>query len=71
LGCEIAYLENRGMEGKVTKFQHVCVCVWTIKRCLKSKTRKNTLLKVYKPMAVPVLPYGAETWSLTKVLKEN
>jgi hypothetical protein len=27
LGCEIAYLENRGMEGKVTKFQHVCVCV--------------------------------------------
>jgi hypothetical protein len=25
LGCEIAYLENRDMEGKVTKFQHVCV----------------------------------------------
>ena len=36
-----------------------------IKRTLKN-TRKETLLKFYKVMAVPLILYGSEFWTLTK-----
>jgi hypothetical protein len=38
----------------------------TIKRTLTNKTRKDTQLKFYKVMAVPVL-YGCENWALNRV----
>lgn len=38
----------------------------TIIRTLKEKSRKDTLLKFYKVMAVCTLLYGCETWTLTK-----
>jgi hypothetical protein len=37
-----------------------------IARTLKKKTSKETNLKSYKIMAVPVLFYGSETWTPRK-----
>jgi hypothetical protein len=37
----------------------------TIRRNLKKK-RKDTQLKFYKMMAVPVLMYGSEAWTIKK-----
>jgi hypothetical protein len=48
---------------KLSKFQNIC---GVIARTLKNKTRKETNLKFYKIMAVPVLLYGSETWTLRK-----
>jgi hypothetical protein len=39
----------------------------TIKRTLTNKTRKDTQLKFYKVMAVPVLLYGCKNWALNRV----
>jgi hypothetical protein len=40
--------------------------MWSNSRTLKKKTRKETNLKLYKTMAVPVLLYGSEMWILRK-----
>jgi hypothetical protein len=39
----------------------------TIKRILINKIRKDTQMKFYKVMAVPVLLYGCENWALNRV----
>ena len=38
----------------------------TTSRTLKGKTQLSTQIKFYKVMAVPVLMYGSENWSLTR-----
>ena len=38
----------------------------TISRTLKGKTQLSTQIKFYKVMAVPVLVYGSENWSLNR-----
>ena len=38
----------------------------TISRTLKGKTQLSTQIKCYKVMAVPVLMYGSENWSLNR-----
>ena len=38
----------------------------TISRTLKGKTQLSTQIKFYKVMAVPVLMYGNENWSLNR-----
>ena len=38
----------------------------TISRTLKGKTQLSTQIKFYKVMAVPVLMYGSENWSLNR-----
>ena len=38
----------------------------TISRTLKGKTQLSTQIKFYKVMAVPVLIYGSEKWSLNR-----
>lgn len=63
LGCDISFDEERDLKQKVHKFQSIC---GTIKRTLKNKTRRDTVLKFYKTMAVPVLAYGAETWAMNR-----
>jgi hypothetical protein len=35
-------------------------------RTLNIRTGKETEIKFYKPMAVPVLRYGSEIWTITK-----
>ncbi|PSN48599.1 hypothetical protein C0J52_22220 [Blattella germanica] len=48
---------------KVHKFQNMC---GTIKRTLKNKTQKETMLKFYKTMAVPIFTYGSENWPMNR-----
>lgn len=62
LGCNVSYIKNEDMRNKINKFNQMC---GTIKRNLKN-TRKETKLKFYKVMAVPVLLYGSECWTMTK-----
>ena len=38
----------------------------TINRTLKGKAQLSTQIKFYKVMAVPVLMYGSEKWSLRR-----
>jgi hypothetical protein len=40
--------------------------MWSNCKNTKEKTRKETNLKFYKIMAVPVLLYGSETWTQRK-----
>ena len=53
---------------KVNKFQIMCD---TISRTLKGKTQLSTQIKFYKVMAVPVLMYGSENWSLNRSDKKK
>jgi hypothetical protein len=39
--------------------------IGTIKRTLLKRVRKETVLKFYKTLAVPVLLHGAVNWTLT------
>ena len=63
LGCDTSYNYDNDMENKINKFQAIC---GTINRTLNNKTRKDTRIKFYKTMAVPVLMYGSESWINTK-----
>jgi hypothetical protein len=63
LGCNVTYKYVEDLNDKLNKFQNVC---GVIARTVKKKTRKETDLKLYKIMAVPVLLYGSETWTLRK-----
>jgi hypothetical protein len=38
----------------------------TVRRTLNPKTKKDTQIKFYKAMGVPVLTYGSEIWVVTK-----
>ena len=38
----------------------------TVSRTLKGKTQLSTQIKFYKVMAVPVLMYGSENWTLNR-----
>jgi hypothetical protein len=51
------------LNDKLSKFENIC---GVIARILKMKTRKETNLKFYKIMAVPVLLYDSETRTLRK-----
>jgi hypothetical protein len=59
LGCETSFIQERYVNNKIQKIQMVCV---TISRTLTNETQKDTLMKFYKTMAVPVLSYGSESW---------
>lgn len=62
LGCSVSYVKNDDVIKKINKFNYIC---GTIKRNLK-QTRKETKLKFYKVMAVPMFLYGSECWTLRK-----
>jgi hypothetical protein len=59
LGNEITYMQEKDIHNKLNKFSSVC---GTLRRALKTKTRKTTQMKFYKVMALPVQLYGSETW---------
>ena len=63
LGCNISYRERKEVNNKVNKFQRMC---GTISRTLQEKIQLSTQNKFYKVMAVPVLMYGNENWSLNQ-----
>jgi hypothetical protein len=58
LGCNVTHKYDEDFNDKLSKFQNIC---GVIARTLKMKTRKETNLKFYKIVAVPVLLYGNET----------
>jgi hypothetical protein len=60
LECNVIYKYDEDLNDKLCKFQNI---YGLISRTLKKKTRKETNLKFYKIMAVPVLLYGSETWT--------
>ena len=68
LGCDISYDRERDIDEKINRFQMIC---GTINRSLKDKVRKETKLKLYKTMAVPMLLYGSETWVESKAEKSR
>jgi hypothetical protein len=63
LGCNVTYKYEEDLNDKLSKFQNIC---GVIARTLQKKTKKETNLKFYKIMAVPVLLHGIETWTLRK-----
>ena len=68
LGCNISYCERKGVNNKVNKFQRMG---GTISRTLKGKTLLSTHIKFYKVMAVPVLMYDNENWSINRSNKRK
>ena len=63
LGSDVGYDKDYDVDNKICKFQRVC---GTINRTFRNKIRNETKLKFYKVMAVPMLAYGSETWTLNK-----
>ena len=63
LSLILCYCERKEVNNKVNKFQRM-LC--TINRTLKEKTQLSTQIKLYNVMAVPVLMYGSENWSLNR-----
>jgi hypothetical protein len=59
LGCTISVSENKDLETKLRKFNHIC---GTIRRVLNEKTQ----ITFYKVTAIPALTYSSEIWTLTK-----
>jgi hypothetical protein len=55
--------KENDIDNKLAKFRNVC---GTIHKYLEHKTRKDTHLKFYKTVAVPILIYGSEAWVLSE-----
>jgi hypothetical protein len=63
------FRENgKEIDKKLKRFQ---VQLGTTHRTLKNKARKGTGLKFYKPMTVPALLHGSETWVPTKKIQSR
>ena len=62
LGCEITFKNEIDINNKLNKFSYI---TGTLKRTLKNKARKDSIIKLYKTMAVPIITYGSETWTMT------
>ena len=67
LGCDITYNKEKDYIKKINKFQSVC---GTISKTFKNKARLDTQTRLYNILAIPVVLYGSEAWTTTK-LKEQ
>lgn len=54
---------DKVIQNKINKFQYISE---NFNIALNIKTRRNTKLKFYKTMAVPILLHGNESWLQTK-----
>ena len=63
LGCTLGIFEEDDIKMKIEKFNFIN---GTIRRTLKNKVRKETMLKFYKVMSLPTITYGSETWTINK-----
>jgi hypothetical protein len=62
LGCEICYENEKDIQQKVAKFaQIVGIPNNTFKQSL---VQKSSRVKVYNALALPILLYGSEIWTL-------
>ena len=62
LGCDISFVNEIDVNNKINKFSYI---TGTLKRSLRNKARKDSIMKLYKTMAVPTITYGSETWTMT------
>lgn len=62
LGCKPSYKNEEDINGKINKFNQI---TGTLQRALKLKARKQSIIKLYKSMAVPTLTFGSETWTMS------
>ncbi|HYS62000.1 MAG TPA: reverse transcriptase family protein [Gemmatimonadales bacterium] len=69
LGNEMSYQGEVDVGGKIAKFLRV---TGLINRTLRNnKVQKETRLKVYNTLAVPMITYGCEVWALKKTDKRR
>lgn len=68
LGFNVSYCQKNDINIKLNRFYNMC---GTIRRTLKNKTLKSTQLKFYKTMAVPMLTYACENWTLNRSNKRR
>ena len=68
LGCTLGMFEEDDIKTKIEKFNFIN---GTIRRTLKNKVRKETMLKFYKVMSLPTITYGSETWTINKNIKKK
>lgn len=69
LGVEISYDGETDIQSKLGKFLKV---TGLINRTLRAnKTRRETRIKVYNTLAIPMLTYGSEVWALRKTDKRR
>jgi hypothetical protein len=59
----VSYCLKGDINIKLNKFQRMC---GTIQRTLRQKTLQSTQLKYYKIMAVPMLTYASENWTINR-----
>jgi hypothetical protein len=53
---------------KLNKFNGICD---TIRKVFKKRCSKETQINVHKTMAIPTLKYSSETWTLTKMQRQE
>ena len=62
LECELSYLSEKDINNKINKY---CYITGTLKRTSKNKIQKDSIMKLYKTMAVPIITYESETWTMS------
>jgi hypothetical protein len=62
LGCSISYQPSNDVEFKLAKFLQL---IGTIRGTIFRKVRKETILKLYNTLVVPIFLYGSENLTLT------
>jgi hypothetical protein len=60
LGYVFMVTNNRDLEIKLNRFNEMCSTI----RILNNKTRKDTWIKLYKAIAVPIHTYRYEIWTI-------
>jgi hypothetical protein len=68
LGFNVSYCLKEDINIKLNKFQIMC---GTVRRTLRQKTSQNTQLKFYKIIAVPMLTYASENWTINRSDKKQ
>jgi hypothetical protein len=63
LGFNVSYCLKEDINIKLNKCQRMC---GTIRKTLRQKTPQSTQLKFYKIMAVPMLTYASENWTINR-----
>ena len=69
LGTEISYRGEVDIEEKITKFLRVTGLINRIMN--PNNIRKETRIRIYNTLAVPMLTYGSEVWALKKRDKQR
>jgi len=68
LGCSISYQFSNDAEFKLAKFLQL---IGIIKRTIFKKVRKETILKIYNTLILPIFLYGSENWTLTSLQRRR